>query len=314
MRTLATLLLLAFALAASAPAAAADRITVTQYGIIVETLPWAIALQRGFFQKNGLDVDGFVGSTGGGTTFRNMMASGTPFAEIALSAAIAAIQSGVDLKIVYGAVNNFGDLAWIVKKDSPLHSIGDLRGKKVGFTQPKSSTEMVLRMILQKAKLANDVTLTPTGGIGGGIVALDQGAVDAAPIEEPLLLKDAQNYRVLFRVNDYLPNITWSVGVTTPEFAKTHGDWLRKVIKARRDALAYMSTHPADAEQVYDKVWNTNDATFGQILPRLVKSHYWSDGTVNMPGLAVMLQGMQLIGTLDKPVDPATLVDSRFLR
>jgi len=313
MRQLAALFACALLLTFS-PVAAAERISVTQYGIIIETLPWAIALEKGIFRKDGLDIDGFVGSTGGGTTFRNMMASGTPFAEIAVPAAIAAIQSGVDLKIIYGAVNNLGDLAWIVRKDSPIKKIADLKGKKVGFTQPKSTTEMVLRMILQSQKLSNDVNIMPTGGIGAGIVALDQGAIDAVPVEEPLLLKDASNYRILFRVNDYLPNITWSVGVTTPEYARTHADWLRKVIKARRDAIDYMEAHPAEAEQIYAKVWNSTDNTIATILPRLIKSHYWSRGEVNMPGLEVMLHGMQLVGVLDRPIDTKTLIDPSMLR
>ncbi|HXP93912.1 MAG TPA: ABC transporter substrate-binding protein [Candidatus Binatia bacterium] len=293
---------------------AADRVSVTQYGIIVETLPWAIALEKGLLKKQGLDIDGFIGSTGGGTTVRNMMASGMPFAEMAVPAAIAAIQSGVDMKIVYGAVNNMGDLAWLVRKDSPIKKMSDLKGKKVGFTQPKSTTEMVLRMILQSQKLTNDVTVLPTGGIGAGVVALDQGAIDAAPVEEPLLLKDADKYRVLFRVNDFLPNLTWSVGVTTPDFLKSHPEVVHKLVQARREAVDYMYAHPAEAEQVYAKVWNSNDRTIEDILPRLIKSKYWSRNDINMAGLETMLQGMQLVGALDKPLDPKTLIDGSFLR
>ncbi len=242
-------------------ARAADRFTVSNYGIIVETLPWAIALNKGIFTKVGLDIDGFVESTGGGTTVRNMMAGKIPFAEIAVPAAIAAINNGVDLKIVYGGVNNMGDLSWLVRKDSPLKSIDDLKGKKVGFTQPRSTTEMVLRAILEKRHLTNDVTVLPTGGIGPGMVALDQGAIDAAPFEEPLLLKTPENYRVLFRVNDYLPNVTWSVGVTTPDFLKAHPDYVKKLLEARHEAVAYMYAHPDEAANVYRSVWNTNRST-----------------------------------------------------
>jgi NitT/TauT family transport system substrate-binding protein len=315
-RTLASVALLAALLTgfARTPVSAADRVSVTQYGIIVETLPWAIALEKGLFKKQGLDIDGFIGSTGGGTTVRNMMAGGLPFAEIAVPAAIAANQSGVDMKIVYGAVNNMGDLAWIVRKDSPIKKMSDLKGKKVGFTQPKSTTEMVLRMILQAQKLTNDVTILPTGGIGAGVVALDQGAIDAAPVEEPLLVKSSDKYRVLFRVNDFLPNLTWSVGVTTPDFAKAHPDVVRKLIAARRDAIDYMYAHPAEAEQVYAKVWNSDDKTIDDILPKLIKSHYWSRGEINMAGLQTMLTGMELVGTIDKPVDPKSLIDPAFLR
>ncbi len=291
------------------PALAADKITVSNYGVIVETLPWAIALDKGIFTKDGLDVDGFIGASGGGTTVRDMMAAPVPFSEIAVPAAIAAIQSGVDLKIVYGGVNNMGDLSWLVRKDSPIKSLADLKGKKVGFTQPRSTTEMVLRTILQKAGIGNDVTVLPTGGIGAGMVELDQGAIDAAPFEEPLLLKNPENYRVLFRVNDYLPNLTWSVGVTTPDFLKTHPDYVKKLVQVRHDAVEYMYAHPAEAEAEYQKVWNTDDKSIDQMLPALIKSKYWSNNGINYAGLQTMINSMQLVGVLTKPVDMKTIID-----
>jgi NitT/TauT family transport system substrate-binding protein len=293
------------------PASAADKVTVTQYGVNVATLPWAVALEKGFFKQRGLDVDGILGSNGGGTTIRNVLASGLPFGEVAVPAAVAAIQGGSNLKIVYSAVNNFGDLSWIVRKDSPLKTIADLKGHKVAFTEPRSATEMVLRMILQRQKL--DVQTMPTGGISAGIVALDQGAVDAAPIEEPLLLPDPSKYRILFRVSDYVPTITWSVGVVTADYAKAHPDVVRKLIDVRRDAVAYIEAHPAEAEAIYHKVWNTNEPRIAQILPELIKAHYWSPGVINAAGLDTMLHGMELVGTLQKPLDLKTVVDTAYL-
>jgi NitT/TauT family transport system substrate-binding protein len=313
-RTFAAVSVAAFALFAL-PAASAERVTVTQYGTNVATLPWAVALEKGLFKQHGVDVDGILGSQGGGTTIRNLIASGLPFGEVAVPAAVAAVQTGsANLKIVYGAVNNFGDLAWIVKKDSPLKTIADLRGHKIGFTEPRSATEMVLRMILQKAKLGEGVTAIPTGGISAGIVAVDQGAVDAAPFEEPLLLPDPTKYRVLFRVSDYVPNVTWSVGVVTADYAKAHPDVVRKLIEVRRDAVDYMEKHPAEAEAIYAKVWNANDKRIAEILPRLIKDHYWSRGELNMQGLETMLQGMQLVGSLQRPLDTKAVIDTAYLK
>ena len=84
--------LCAAALAASVVSlspAQAERVTVSQYGILVPTLPYAVALEKGFFKEEGLDIDGIIGSHGGGTSVRNMLASDLPVAEMALPAAIA---------------------------------------------------------------------------------------------------------------------------------------------------------------------------------------------------------------------------------
>jgi NitT/TauT family transport system substrate-binding protein len=311
-RHIAVLAAAALALAV-APAGAADLISISQYGINVETLPWAIALDKGILAKDGLNIDGFIGASGGGTSVRNMKASALPFAQMAPTAVAAAVQSGLDLRIVYAAVNNLGDLSWIVRKDSPIKQLSDLKGRKAGFTQPQSTTEMVLRKILETHKLTGDVTIVATGGIGAGLVALDQGAVDAVPFEEPLLLKNPDNYRVLFRVNDVLPNIVFSVGVTTPDFEKTHPDVIRKLLQAHHDAVDYMYAHPAEAAAVYKKVWNTDDPSIDAILPRLIKANYWSRNEINIAGLQTLLDAMQLVGALDKPIDAKSLVDTTFL-
>jgi NitT/TauT family transport system substrate-binding protein len=308
-RALATAGALLLALTAL-PAWAADKVSVTQYAVNVATLPWAVALERGMFRAHGLDVDGVLGSNGGGTTIRNILASGLPFGEAAVPAVVAAIQNGSNLKIVYGAVNNFGDLAWIVKKDAPYKTIADLRGKRVAFTEPRSATEMILRVIMQRAKL--DAQTLPTGGISAGLVALDQGAVDAAPVEEPLLLPDPTKYRVLFRVSQFVPEVTWSVGVVDADFAKAHPDTVKKLIAVRREAVAYMIAHPIETQAIYYKAWATDDARIMQIMPSLIRAQYWSGGDINTTALATMLHGMQLVGALDKPLDPA-VVDTSYL-
>src|SRR5262249_62381704 len=46
--------------------ACAAKITVSQYGRIVATLPWAVALQTGMFKEAGLDIDGITAGAGGG--------------------------------------------------------------------------------------------------------------------------------------------------------------------------------------------------------------------------------------------------------
>src|SRR5262249_10506346 len=78
--------------------ACAAKITVGQYGGLVATLRWAVALQKGMFKEAGLDIDGITAGAGGGTSLRNMLAGELPYAELATSAAIAGTLAGVELK------------------------------------------------------------------------------------------------------------------------------------------------------------------------------------------------------------------------
>ncbi len=118
---------------------------------------------------------------------------------------------------------------------------------------------------------------------------------------------------MLFRVSDYVPEVVWSVGVVDATYAKAHPDIVRKLIAARRDAVAYMLAHPIDAQRSYYKAWSTDDARIMQIMPSLDRTKYWSAGDINVPALQTMLQGMLLVGAVTKPVDPATIVDTSYL-
>src|SRR5262249_2395799 len=125
------------------------KITVSQYGRLVATLPWAVALQKGMFKEAGLDIDGITavaraGGGGGGTSLRNMLAGEPPYAELATSAAIEGTLAGVELKALASSSNHIGELTWAAKPDAGINSIKDLVGKKVAYTSPKSITEMVI--------------------------------------------------------------------------------------------------------------------------------------------------------------------------
>jgi NitT/TauT family transport system substrate-binding protein len=293
--------------------AADQRMTVSEYGVVLHSLPWAVAQQTGLLKKHDTGVEGFLGANGGGTAIRNMMASDLAFAELSVPAAIAASRTGIDLRFVFSSVNNMGELSWVVPVNSPIKKIEDLRGHKAAFTSPRSTTEMVLRIILAKAGLSNDVQIMPAGGMGAAVTALNQGAVDAAPMVDPLLTTGSDRYRVLFRVNDYVPDICWSVGITTPAFAASNGEQIRRLILARREALEAMRQDPAMAAQVYAKVWNIDPALATRVLPKFFDMKFWSAGNFDLPGLQVQADGMRVVGQLEGPVDFNTLIDRRFL-
>ena len=72
MRLRIALAAIMFATALSAVPAVAAKITVSQYGRLVATLPWAVALEKGMFKEAGLDIDGITAGAGGGTSLRNI--------------------------------------------------------------------------------------------------------------------------------------------------------------------------------------------------------------------------------------------------
>src|ERR1700734_70416 len=90
-------LLLGAAAIMAASGARAETITVTHWGGQFYGVPYAVAMEKGFFKKNGVDVTGILTAAGGGTAVRNTLEGGIPFGEVSLAAAVQAIKSGQKL-------------------------------------------------------------------------------------------------------------------------------------------------------------------------------------------------------------------------
>src|SRR3984893_5534329 len=97
-----------------------EEIVVSNYGVAANGMPFAVALAKGYFKEEGADVTGIISSAGGGTTLRNMLAGSAPYAEVTPNAVIAAVQQGLDIKIVSDNVLTVAEFVWCVKPDSPI--------------------------------------------------------------------------------------------------------------------------------------------------------------------------------------------------
>lgn len=312
--------LIAFAVtafAALAPASstfAGNQVTVTQYGRLATGLPWFVALKRGMFKQADLDIEDIVSGDGGGTTLRNTLATKTPIGEVATSAVVAAIESGVRLKIIYAATNDLGDMIWGVPANSPLKSAKDLVGKNIGYTNPKSASEAALRLVLEAQGIPfNQVKAISTGGLGGGVTMMSKGAVDSAVIPSVTLTKSKGAFKALFRAGDIVPADTWAVGVTTPEFAAAHPDLLRKVIATRRAAIEWIEANPTAAAPYLAEYLGVSIDVAQQLLPQYIEWKYVSKGAFDKRGLDMAVRGLKLMGVSNGAVDLSKFVDQSFL-
>jgi NitT/TauT family transport system substrate-binding protein len=296
-----------------------QQIVVSNYGVSANGMPFAVALEKGFFQQEGANVTGILTSAGGGTTMRNMLAGDAPYAEVSPNAVIAAIEHGANIKIISDNVLTVAEFVWAVKPESPIKSPEDMKGKKIGYTNPRSTSQALATLVAQAGGLKpQDVELVKTGGFGEGVAALDTGIIDVAPIPEPLWSKFQSKYRAIARAADLLPPIDNVVGVAVAGVSSEKGEFIKAVIRARRHAVGYMREHPDDAAAIIAKIYNLDGPVATNAVKNLINSRtqgveYWGEGQIHLDGLKRAIDIQKMVGAISGDVDAATLIDTRFL-
>lgn len=310
-RVITAALAIVFGLAVTARA---EEISVTQWGASLYGAPFAVAMEDGDFKKAGIDITGIIGSAGGGTSVRNILASDTPYGEVATAAALAAARQGLDVAIVNGATRTVAESSLVTMPDSSIKSLQDLIGRKVAITSPKSTSEMVFLMELEKQGIdASKIQRVASGGYTQGLTMLEQGAVDAAVLIEPLSIIRKDRYRTVVRAKGLLPAMTTSVGITTREFAKAHPDKLRAIIAGRRMGVQAIYADPVAASKLVAKQFNMEPGLAQQAVANMIEPRMWSEGEISLVELNRIADGLKLVGEITAIPDWTALVDRSFL-
>ena len=297
----------------------AEEIVVSNYGVSANGMPYAVAMEKGYFKEEGANVTGILSSAGGGTTLRNMLAGNAPYAEVNPNAVIAAIQQGADIKFVSDNVLTVAEFVWAVKPDSPIKTVKDLKGKKMGYTNPRSTSQGLATLVIQSGGLkTEDVELVKTGGFGEGVAALDAGLIDITPVPEPLWAKYKDKYRAVAVASDLLPPIANVLGAASSSQSVARADFIKGVLRARRRAVAFMIQNPHEAGDIIAKVYNLEPAIARASVKALVESRtsgieYWDTGQFHMEGLNRAVELQKAVGALSGDIDVTKMIDTQFL-
>ncbi|WP_400164382.1 ABC transporter substrate-binding protein [Brevibacillus sp. TJ4] len=170
--------------------AAADPIAL-DIGMLklTSSAPLFIGIEKGFFAEEGIEANATwfdaaqpiavatasgsvdVGATGITASLYNMVAGGQ---KLVIVADKGREQAG------------YSSSALLFPSDSPLNSIEDLKGKKVGITQTGSTYHYMAGRLLENHGLTlQDIELIPLNNIKGLMEALKSKQVDAVLLNEP---------------------------------------------------------------------------------------------------------------------------------
>lgn len=242
---------------------------------------------------------------------------------------------GVDIKSVF--VVQVSQYILTAPEGSPVRSIQDLKGRRLGMASPVSGIDYLKARLQDAGMSVDDLEIVPTGFAGQVIAALKQKRVDAI-----LYWSDAiAQFRYAGVELRDLPKADWEEGLyqyiatTRQQVIEEKPDALARTLRAmaRAQMLSHVSpelTIEAFWKQYPDQRPRPGDraTAFQQNLARVsqqntitgvgpnptreqLMKHRWGEN--DLSAWSRMQENLLRIGSLQKKVDAARFFDNRFI-
>ncbi len=221
---------------------------------------------------------------------------------------------GSDMVAVYSMMKVMDDV--MVKKDSPLKSFADLKGKRVGiFGGPAGSTTMIFRVEVSKF-FGFDIDKDATVQYGAPPMLmglLDKGELDAVLLLDPYVSKmlASGKYRSIGELGEIwqqkmgYPLVSINI-LTNDEFANKNPQTVKNFVKAWKESLEYMKSHPELWPEMTKAIGMTSPEEINILRDRVDKSMFaqWDDELIQQQmkfaEMAVQVGGKDVLPSIPK--------------
>lgn len=220
--------------------------------------PVYIAMEKGFFEKYGVNVN-LVDLVAGGATAVQMIESGNADAGLlSYMALVNAVNEGMNVKGVADLQSSFEDAPleeFFVMKDSGINSIKDLKGKKIAINLVKSSFHYTWLMALEQAGMSEDDVEFVVLSFDQQILALENGQVDAIGLMSPYSAEARNNnqLKTLYDATDIFGEKQFCDIIASTTFAAKNPETMKAFVSGITDAMNWAMENQQEAKEIISK-------------------------------------------------------------
>jgi NitT/TauT family transport system substrate-binding protein len=292
----------------SLPAMAADRVKLALPAKSMGYLPLFIALQRGFFKDEAIDIEIPMMLP---QLAHNALMSGEVDYHGVADSALRLAAKGAPLKAIF-----FGAMRpnYFLMAKPQVKTVAELRGKYIGMVRFGDTVELATRIALTREGLDPQKDAIPImiGLPTTRIAALAAGSIDATIAVPPdnVLLRQ-KGFRELLFLGDAVEFPSNGFATTDRQLTEKR-DLTKRTLRAVYRGLMFARERPDDSIQIIEREWKVDNPVARESYASLAKS-FSRDGTASDAGIKFHLQQIQ---KLDKGVGDIPLnkvVDFRLL-
>jgi NitT/TauT family transport system substrate-binding protein len=244
-------------LAFAATASAATSLTVGKAAPNADPIiPVDVGQKLGIFQKHGLDLK-IINFTGG-SKMATAVAAGSVDIGDGAGTEMALVAKGVPMIAICETAGPIPFIGVGVPYDSPIHTIDQLKGKKIGYSSAGSLTDWLIKELIRKQNWGpHGVTGVAIGNGASNIISAFRAHLidaDVAVTSLFLAMEEKKTGRLLFPVTRYEGNLASGTLYASNQIVKSNPDAIRAFVAAWIETVDYIRAHKDQAVKIESAV------------------------------------------------------------
>ena len=244
------------ALALVAPASAAEKLRVGKAVAFAWTFtPLDVGIQMGIFAKHGIEIE--ASAFNGDARLQQGLTSDSIDFGIGSGPGMAFMVKGVPAKAVGVMAGVPRNMAVMVGYDSPIKTVDDLKGKKLGVTTVGSLTDWIGKRIgTQKGWGPAGITTVPVGGMPPARAAIKTNQIDGyiGALEIGISLEEAKEWRVITSAMPFVDHFITHVFFVREDVIAQRPQAVKAFLQGWQDTIAFMKANKVKTVEITSKV------------------------------------------------------------
>jgi NitT/TauT family transport system substrate-binding protein len=282
----------------------AERITIATPSRGLFEFPVVVAMRKGFFKSEGLEVDKVQMQPALGV---KALITGDVDYLLAWGSALRAAVTGVPIKAVVGFA---GRPLHVLIARAEIKAPKELKGKVIGVDSVAGTVDYLSRVAVRHFGFEpeKDVKIIVTGESPTRLAALRAGSIDATPIDVAFAVKaEDEGFRRLVYLGDLIELPLSGIAVTDQKL-QTQREQVKRVVRASVRGSRFMKQNRSETVQMLSDYLKITPAQSAKAYDASINS-FTDDGIISDKGVQLDVQLTKERLRLTKDIPLSRLVD-----
>ena len=276
-------------------------------------VPVDIGIKAGIFKKHGLDIE--IENFAGDAKLLQGLAAGSVDIALGGGPTLAFIIKCTPMLGVAALAGAPGTIMLVVRKDGPVKTEDDLKGRTVSVSTKGSLTYWLAQELSRQHGWGNNgIKIAPLGSPIAQIAALRTGQIDGTVTDSSTVFRvEEEGFgRILVRFGDRIKDFHVHAAFASKAMIAQHPDAIRAFLAGWFETIKYMESHKDQAIDIASKVTGVSKTVsarnYDAVMPIFSRT-----GHFHKKALDVLARSFVDMGSLPTKPDMSKLYTEEFL-